>query len=117
MTTWLLDGAEIAGAISGLLGAWLLAVRGRNANFGWWAYLVSNLCWLTFALLLHRQWLLAQTIGFTGSSVVGIWNYWAVERYPGLRPIHISFRRGQPHPAALVIPGYDPAKVHPLLDE
>jgi len=113
----LLDGSEIAGSISGLLGAWLLAVRGRNANLGWWAYLASNLCWMTFALLLNRQWLMVQTIGFTASSVVGIWNYWAVERYPGLRPIQISLRRAVPRPAPLIVPGYDPAKVYPLADE
>lgn len=71
----MIDVAEVAGAANGLLGAWLLAFKTPYAKFGWVAYLISNVFWLAFALILARQWMLVQTVGFTVSSVVGLWNH------------------------------------------
>ena len=80
----LVDVAEIVGAINGMAGAWLIALRFKYSRWGWIAYLISNICWVAFAADIHRNWLLIQMIGFTFSSVVGVWNYWIVASYPQL---------------------------------
>jgi hypothetical protein len=71
----LMNVAEAAGAVSALVGAWLLALRLPYSHWGWVAYLVSNMCWLVFAILIGRWWLLLQTMGFIISSLVGVWNF------------------------------------------
>lgn len=80
----LADVVEIGGAINGVAGAWMLAIRFRYSSYGWIAYLLSNMFWLVFAISIDRKWLLIQTICFTGSSLVGVWNYVVVGRYPHL---------------------------------
>lgn len=80
----MLDVAEMMGATNGLIGAYLLAFKTRYTKFGWIAYLLSNCCWLVFAILLQRNWLLVQTIGFTVSSLIGIWNHILSEHYSSI---------------------------------
>ncbi len=64
---------EIFAAALGLLGCGLLATKGRWAGWGFVAFLASNLAWLAFSYA-HGHWaMLAQQVGFTGSSLVGIW--------------------------------------------
>jgi len=64
---------EIAAAIFGVWGTVLLALKGPRAGWGFVAYLVSNACWIAFALA-HQHWgLLAQQIAFTATSALGTW--------------------------------------------
>lgn len=63
---------EAAAALTGLLGAFLLAARGAHASWGWLAFLASNIGWIAFGLRRRHWWLVAQQIGFMGSSVLGI---------------------------------------------
>lgn len=66
---------EISAALFGLLGAFLLATRSDLAAWGWVAFLASNAGWIAFALFRRLWWLLAQQIGFTASSLLGIWRW------------------------------------------
>lgn len=69
------NGLEAFAAISGLTGAWLLATNGVHAAWGWWAFLASNVGWIAFGWLRRHWFLLLQQVGFTASSLVGIWTW------------------------------------------
>ncbi|MFE8644155.1 hypothetical protein ACFX58_03610 [Sphingomonas sp. NCPPB 2930] len=64
---------ELLAAVFGLLGTILLATRSRFAGWGFVAYLVSNGGWMAFAWPLGNWWLFAQQVGFTATSLIGIW--------------------------------------------
>ncbi len=75
-----IDWMEAAGAMSGLVGAWLIASKCRYSHWAFVVYLCSNACWLMFALAQHHFWMVIQMVGFGASSVFGIWNYWVLPR-------------------------------------
>jgi hypothetical protein len=66
---------EALAAIAGLVGAWLLAAKGEHAAWGWLAFLASNIGWIAFGWIRRHWFLLAQQVGFTASSVLGIWRW------------------------------------------
>jgi hypothetical protein len=70
---------EWLGAALGLLGAGLLATNTRFSAYGWLAFLASNVCWISYAHMLGAWGLLAQQIGFTATSCIGLWR-WRVGR-------------------------------------
>lgn len=64
---------ELFAAATGLIGTLLLACNGRFAGFGFVAFLGSNAGWLAFAWS-HGHWpMFVQQIGFTASSLIGIY--------------------------------------------
>lgn len=73
---------EILSAGLGLLGAFLLATKSRYAGLAFVAWFVSNLGWLIFGAHNDHWFFFVQQIGFTVTSVLGIWN-WLVN--PALR--------------------------------
>lgn len=73
--TWI-DGAECAGAVFGLAGAYLVATHSRFSPLGWLAFIVANIALIAFALAIGRYWLLIQQVGFTGSSLLGLRRSW-----------------------------------------
>jgi hypothetical protein len=66
---------EAAAALFGLLGAFLLAAKGEHASLGWLAFLASNAGWIAFAIVRRHWFLLAQQVGFTATSALGIWTW------------------------------------------
>lgn len=66
---------EAFAALWGLVGAFLLAAKGQHAALGWWAFLASNVDWIAFAVLRRHWWLLLQQVGFTASSLLGIYTW------------------------------------------
>ena len=73
---------EMLSAGLGLLGAILLATKSRYAGLAFVAWFVSNLGWLIFGAHNDHWFFFVQQIGFTVTSVLGIWN-WLVN--PALR--------------------------------
>lgn len=69
------QGIEAFAAGAGLTGAFLLATAGQHAAWGWVAFLASNVGWIAFGWIRRHWWLLAQQVGFTASSLWGIWNW------------------------------------------
>ena len=63
---------EINGAICGIIGSYLIAMNTPVGRYGFWAFLVSNIFWIVFALRKRHPWLLTQNLIFLGSSVIGI---------------------------------------------
>jgi hypothetical protein len=66
---------EACAAIAGLTGAWLLASNDEHAAWGWWAFLASNVAWIAFGWTRRHWFLVLQQVGFTASSVWGIWTW------------------------------------------
>lgn len=63
---------EWGGAIFGLLGSVLLASHSPVSGYGFIAFLVSNMLWLSFGLRTRTWGLVAMQTGFTATSMVGI---------------------------------------------
>ena len=61
------------GALAGLLGAGLLASQTRHARWGWLAFLLANLLLICWALRMQAMGLLVQQLGFTATSVLGLY--------------------------------------------
>lgn len=64
---------EWAGCLIGLLGAFLLATNTRVSRYGWLAFLVANFCMIALAMMIDRYGLLIQQVGFTATSVLGLY--------------------------------------------
>lgn len=64
---------EWSGALVGLLGALLLAMNVRISRYGWLAFLAANAFMIAFALCLDLRGLLVQQIGYTATSLLGIY--------------------------------------------
>lgn len=74
--SWILaNPAEAVATATGLAGAYLLASRTRWAPLGWLSFLASNAAWLYFAWQKDHPGLFLQQVGFTGSSLLGIWQW------------------------------------------
>lgn len=63
---------EWSGSILGLIGAFLLATNSRISKYGWVFFLIANFSMLAFALSINAWGLFIQQIGFTATSVLGI---------------------------------------------
>lgn len=68
----IIDVLEWTATASGLLGAVLLASNTRLSRWGWFGFLIANLCSIGFALGIERDGLLLKEIGFTACSVLGL---------------------------------------------
>lgn len=73
---------EMFSAALGLLGAALLASRSRWAGWAFVAWLISNIGWIVFGAGNQHWFFIAQQVGFTVTSVLGIWT-WLI--HPALR--------------------------------
>lgn len=73
---------ELAAAVFGVAGTFLLALNGPRAGWGFVAYLASNAGWIAFAWIQGHWGLLAQQIAFTAASLFGIWRWLLAEEWP-----------------------------------
>ena len=65
------------GSALGLIGAYTLAFRLRASRYGWLAFFAANVVYIVMASSLGVPGLLAQQIGFLGSSAIGIYRHFA----------------------------------------
>lgn len=65
---------EFFGATTGLLGAAILAAHGTNADWGFVFFLMSNVFFIIFSIKAKLSWLFIMQVGFTATSVIGIYN-------------------------------------------
>ena len=64
---------EWTGAVLGLLGAFLLATHSRVSRYGWLAYLGANVAMTAFAAAIGAHGLLIQQLGFTVTTLLGLY--------------------------------------------
>lgn len=82
---FVIDAFEVLGTVFGLLGAFLLATHTKVSRYGWLAFFFANLALIGFAIGIERYWLMAQQIGFMGTSILGLVR-------SGLIPLSISVK-------------------------
>jgi nicotinamide riboside transporter PnuC len=68
-----IDYLEWIGALSGLLGAFLLATHTNVSRYGWVAFLAANIAFIGFAIGIERYGLLLQQVGFMATSLLGLY--------------------------------------------
>lgn len=73
---------EWVGCFAGLCGAALLAWKCKYSGWAFVVYLVSNGAWIAYGLLSHTPGMVVMQIGFTVTSVIGIWNWLIAPRTP-----------------------------------
>lgn len=66
---------EWSGSILGVSGALLLALNLRFSGWGWVMFLVSNICWIAFALERELSGLLFMQSVFMSTSLIGCWKW------------------------------------------
>ena len=71
---------EWTGSLLGLLGALLLATHSRLSRFGWIAFIAANVATIVFAIGISRYGLLLQQIGFTATSLLGLYRAGFLDR-------------------------------------
>ena len=67
--------SEILGSVLGLLGSFLLALDFNNglSKWGFVSFLLSNCFWIYFSVQIKSKPLLIMQVGFTASSLLGIY--------------------------------------------
>jgi len=64
------------GCVLALVGSLLLAMNTRISGWGFVAYFFSNCAWIAFAVSKGIDSLLLMQIGFTLTSMLGIYRWW-----------------------------------------
>jgi len=65
------------GSALGLAGACLLAANIDGSEYGWVLFLLSNAAWIIYGTRLRTWSLVTMQVGFTGTSMLGIWRWLA----------------------------------------
>jgi hypothetical protein len=76
------------GCMLGLGGALLLASKTQFAGYGVALFLVSNGFWIAFGLVTSAPGLVVMQIGFTLTSLVGVWT-WIVRPWHDKRSLRV----------------------------
>ena len=84
----MIETLEWAGCITGLCGAGLVALKTRYSGWGFVLYLASNGAWIAFGLLSHAYGVVVMQVGFTVTSVIGVWNWLIAPRALAHKSIH-----------------------------
>lgn len=66
---------EWSGAITGAIGALLLAIRLRVSGWGWVLFLFSNILWIGFGLQSGRWSIVFMQAFMTATSILGIYRW------------------------------------------
>lgn len=68
---------EWLGSITGLFGAFLVATHTSFYGYGFLAFFLSNIFWLSFARKQGLSGLLMMQLGFTATSLLGLFRWLA----------------------------------------
>ncbi|MCP3019839.1 nicotinamide mononucleotide transporter [Cupriavidus basilensis] len=71
----LLNGLEWSGCALAMSGSLLVALHNKASRWGWIAYLCSNIVWSVFALVTGTYGLFVQQLGFTATSIYGLYRH------------------------------------------
>ena len=67
--------AELLGAATGIVGALLLAWRGRLAAWAWVLWIVSSIAWIVYAINVWSIPMLTQQVVFAGINILGVYRW------------------------------------------
>lgn len=66
---------EWSGSLTGLVGAALLATHSVWSGWGFASFLISNVFWFAFGVRTRTWGLLVMQVGFTATSLMGIYQW------------------------------------------
>lgn len=66
---------ELVGAVFGIGGALVIALKIQGFEFGWVAFVISSVALTLFAYRIKAWWLLAQQVFFMATNTIGVWNW------------------------------------------
>lgn len=66
---------ELVGAVFGIGGALVIALKIQGFEFGWVAFVISSVALTLFAYRIKAWWLLAQQVFFMVTNTIGVWNW------------------------------------------
>lgn len=75
-----MDWAGWVGSLTGLLGAILLAANASWSRWGWAAFLVSNVAWISFGVQTRTWSLVLMQAGFMATSMTGLYRWFNKEK-------------------------------------
>ena len=84
----LLNGLELSGCALAMSGSLLVALHNKASRWGWIAYLCSNIVWSVFALVTGTYGLFVQQLGFTATSIYGLYRHTQFHRQQESQPGH-----------------------------
>lgn len=64
---------EWVGSILGIAGAFLVAINGKYASYGWLCFLMANMVMIGFAMESGLYGILTQQLVFMATSMLGLW--------------------------------------------
>jgi nicotinamide riboside transporter PnuC len=83
----MIETIEWIGCITGLCGASLLSLNNRYSGWGFVLFLLSNVAWIVFGLMSHATGMVVMQIGFTATSLMGVWR-WLITPRVALKSTH-----------------------------
>ncbi|ALD92685.1 nicotinamide mononucleotide transporter family protein [Cupriavidus gilardii] len=78
-----LNGLEWSGCALAMSGSLLVALHNKASRWGWISYLCSNIVWSVFALVTGTYGLFVQQLGFTATSLYGLYRHTQFHRTGG----------------------------------
>ncbi len=76
-----LNGLEWSGCALAMSGSLLVALHNKASRWGWISYLCSNIVWSVFALVTGTYGLFVQQLGFTATSLYGLYRHTQFHRH------------------------------------
>ena len=74
-----MSAVELLGGSTGILGALLLAWRGRLAAWAWVFWIVSSFAWIVYAIKVWSIPLLTQQAVFAAINILGVYR-WLIQK-------------------------------------
>lgn len=72
---------EVIGAVTGICGALMLAMKSRLSAWAWPVWIASNFAWIYYAVSLHAYGMLTQQAVFLTINLFGTWQ-WLYRKAP-----------------------------------
>jgi hypothetical protein len=92
------------GCTLALCGSALLAAKGRVAGWGFALFLLSNVVWIAYGVLTSAPGLVVMQVGFTVTSLWGLWTWVVAPMVSKTRTDHpATGRRGRTSEPLLVL--------------
>ena len=64
----------MGGCLTGLLGAFVLALNLPFSGWGWVLFLVSNMLWIAYGVITRAKGIIFMQVGFACTSTLGVFN-------------------------------------------
>lgn len=85
-----LDVLQWAGCLTGVLGAFLLALNTKHSGWGFVLFLISNGFWIMYGIEINALGLITTQVVFTMTSLLGIYKWLVAGKCKKENPIKVN---------------------------